>query len=328
MKNMENNYGSDAFPKLTIVTTLYCSSPYLKAFYKRICSAAENITVNFELIFVDDGSPDDSLQVALDLHRSDSRVRVIELSRNFGHHKAIMTGLAHSRGKYVFLIDSDLEEAPELLNKFYKELFLLNADVVYGIQNKRKGKFFERISGTIFYRLFNFLSSDPIPEDQTTARIMSRQYVEALVAHQEREVCLLGLCSIAGFKQAPLSVDKSSRVQSSYTFGKKIDLAIRAITSFSDKPLIMIFYLGTLILILSGAQLLFIVCRKLIFGVQIKGYTSLIVSVWFLGGLTIFALGVIGIYLARTYIESKQRPYTVIRSIYDTNNEWQTPDKS
>src|SRR5215813_2341453 len=128
--------------RLSIVTTMYCSAAYINEFYARVSAVASQITPEYELIFVDDGSPDESLQIALALYASDPRVRVVELSRNFGHHRAIVTGLENARGDIVFLLDSDLEEAPELLLTFFSQMQATNADVVYGVQQKRRGRLF------------------------------------------------------------------------------------------------------------------------------------------------------------------------------------------
>ena len=148
---------------LSIVTALYLSAPYLEEFYTRVSAAAQKITDDYEVIFVNDGSPDQSLDIAIALYEEDKRVRVIDLSRNFGHHKAIMTGLAHARSDLVFLLDCDLEEEPEWLEKFYDEFKTSDADVVYGVQQTRKGAFFERITGILFYKMFNLLSPHPMP---------------------------------------------------------------------------------------------------------------------------------------------------------------------
>src|ERR1700682_3141331 len=131
---------------LSIVTTLYCSASYLEECYARVREVAEKVSSDLEIILVNDGSPDDSLEIALTLHQRDRRIRIIDLSRNFGHHKAMMTGLSHARGEAVFLVDSDLEEDPELLETFYDVLKATGADVVFGVQQKRKGKLFERVS--------------------------------------------------------------------------------------------------------------------------------------------------------------------------------------
>lgn len=302
--------------RLSIVTTLYRSAPYLEEFYARVCAAAASITSDFEIILVNDGSPDSSLELALALFAKDSQVKVVDLARNFGHHKAMMTGLAHARGELVFLIDSDLEEEPELLGEFYRILKETAADVVYGVQQRRKGGLFERLSGALFFKLFNLFSTHAIPSNLITARLMSHRYVTALVSHQEREVCISGLWAITGFKQVPTFVKKHYKGASSYNFRNKIYTLVNVVTSFSNKPLILIFYLGCLIIMLSSTAALYLIVRRLFFGVLLEGWASLIVSIWLLGGLTIFCLGVIGIYLSKIFIETKQRPYTIIRQIY------------
>jgi putative glycosyltransferase len=304
---------------LSIVTTLYNSAAHLCEFYARMTAAAQAVTADYEIVMVDDGSPDTSLAVAISLQRQDPRVRVVELSRNFGHHRAIMTGLAYSQGQLVFLIDSDLEEAPELLPVFFDALRVQGADAVYGQQARRKGGVFERLSGALFYQLFNRFSAQPIPPNLLTVRIMRRSFVDALIAHREREICLAGLLAITGFRQRALTVEKGHKGQSEYDLARKLELAVRAITSFSDRPLQLIAGLGALLLLLSGIALVSLVGLKLVLGLNAPGYASLMVSVWFLGGLTLFAIGVIGIYLARVFIEVKQRPYTLVRAIHEAD---------
>jgi putative glycosyltransferase len=302
---------------LSIVTSAFYSAPQLEEFYLRSCAAAEKITKSFEIIVVNDGSPDNSLEVALSLVRRDERVRVIDLSRNFGHHKALMTGLAHSCGDLVFLLDSDLEEEPELLAVFHQKLATTDADVVFGVQERRKGKLFERLSGFLFFKLFNALSSHSLPDNFITARLMKRKYVSALLQHREREMLLAGLWVLTGFTQVPLPVTKHSKGSSTYSIRLKIAQAVNAITSFSNKPLVLIFYLGCAILVLSTAAAIYLIIRKIIFGALLLGWASLIVSIWLLGGLTIFCLGIIGIYLAKVFIEVKQRPYSIVKDIYE-----------
>jgi putative glycosyltransferase len=301
---------------LSIVTTLYYSAPYLEEFCARIKAEAEKITHDYEIIFVNDGSPDNALDIAVVLYEKDNRVRVIDLSRNFGHHKAIMTGLAHARGSLVFLIDSDLEEEPELLGKFYNEINNSGTDVVYGVQRTRKGGFFERISGSIFYKVFNWLSIYPIPQNLITVRLMSHRYVVSLVQHEDREICLSGLWAITGFKQVPLVVDKHSKSDSTYNLSRKISNFVNAITSFSNKPLVYIFYLGCVIIFFSTIFAVYIIMRKLFYGV-LSGWASLIVSIWLFGGLILLCMGIIGIYLSKIFMETKRRPYTIIRRIYE-----------
>jgi putative glycosyltransferase len=303
--------------KLSIVTTLYQSAPHLGEFCRRACAAAEKITSDFEIILVNDGSPDNSLEIALSIRQKDHRVKVIDLSRNFGHHKAMMTGLAHAQGELVFLVDSDLEEEPELLERFYPELNAERADVVYGVQQKRKGKLFERASGAIFFRLFNLMSTHPISPNLITARLMSKRYVSALLEHKEREVVIAGLWALTGFKQTPISVNKHHRNNSTYNFRQKISYFVNAITAFSNKPLILIFYIGLIISIVASLAAFYLIVRRIFWGVLLEGWASLIVSIWLLGGITIFCVGVIGIYLAKVFTETKQRPYTIIKDVYE-----------
>lgn len=305
---------------LSIVTTLYYSAPYLLDFYTRICAEAEKITSNYEIIFVNDGSPDNSLDIVLSFYKKDTKVKIIDLSRNFGHHKAIMTGLAHAQGELVFLLDCDLEEEPELLGAFYECINSSKADTVYGVQHLRKGNFFERATGSLFYKLFNLLSNYPVPHSLITARLMSRRYVSALVEHRDREIFLAGLWAITGFKQVPLVVKKHSKGTSTYTLRRRVSIFVNSITSFSNKPLVFIFYLGTSILLLSSVAAADLILRRLFWGALLEGWASLIVSIWLIGGITIFCLGIIGIYLSKVFTETKQRPYTVIREIYEHSN--------
>jgi putative glycosyltransferase len=308
---------------LSIVTTLYQSAPYLEEFYARSCAAAEKITDDYEIIFVNDGSPDDSLRIVLGFYERDRKVRVIDLSRNFGHHKAIMTGLARARGGLVFLIDCDLEEDPEWLLDFHDKMqgSGSDVDVVYGVQEQRKGGLFERISGELYYAVFNALSKDKLPRDLITVRLMTERYVKNLLQHGERETILAGLWAITGFNQLPIKVPKKSKGDSAYDLRRKVSILVNSVTSFSNRPLIFIFYLGGIIVLLSSLAAAYLIMRKIFLGDFLAGWPSLVVSVWFLGGLTIFCIGLIGIYLSRVFIETKQRPYTVIKQVYERKME-------
>ncbi len=303
--------------KLSIVTTLYHSAPYLRDFYERCCAAAEGITDQFEIVLVNDASPDESLDIALELHEKDPRVRVIDLARNFGQHKAILTGLAHARGELVFSLDSDLEEDPDWLGPFHERLRETGADVVYGVQRKRKGRLFERMSGTIYYAIFRLLSSHHVPANQVAARLMTRRYVKSLVEHRDREVFLAGLWAITGYEQVPVTVDKADKGSSSYSLRMKLAIAIDSVTAFSSVPLVLVFYLGMIVTAVSVSAALLTLFAKLFFIDFALGWPSLIISIWFLSGLTFLFLGIIGMYLSKIFIETKDRPYTIIRQSYD-----------
>jgi len=307
---------------LSIVTTLYRSAEFINAFYERATRAASALTADYEIVFVNDGSSDESLARAVVLYERDEHVRVVDLSRNFGHHKAMMTGLAHARGDLVFLIDVDLEDEPEWLSRFHETMTRTKADVVYGVQEARKGRLFERISGAIFYKTFNALVDHPIPENLVTARLMTRRYVENLVRHRDREFTIAALWVITGFSQVAMPVHKRTRSgPAAYTFGHRFAVFVNAVTSYSNKPLVYIFYLGCLIIAMSALYGGVLVWDATHGGVGVPGWASLIVSIWFLGGVMIFCLGLIGVYLAKVFTETKERPYTVIRAEYDRSKE-------
>ncbi|MEW5774309.1 MAG: glycosyltransferase family 2 protein [Thermodesulfobacteriota bacterium] len=301
---------------LCIVSTLYKSAGHLEEFHARVSAAAQALTPEYSIILVDDGSPDASLEIARRLCARDPRLTVVELSRNHGQHRAIMAGLALADADLVFLLDSDLEESPEWLSLFHARMEQEGADVVYGVQEQRKGGAFERLSGEASYRLFNLLSGTVIPRNITTARLMRREYVDALRRFGERELFLAGLWVLAGFRQIPYPVEKGARGESSYTLGKKISLLVNGVTSFSAAPLYFLFYLGLGILGLSGLYLAYRIALKAIQGTVLPGFTTLAVSVWLLGGLVLFGLGVVGIYLNKVYTEVKQRPLAIIRAVH------------
>lgn len=302
---------------LSIVTSMYRSAAYLQEFYDRCTAAARQLTDSYEFVFVNDGSPDQSLQIALQLRERDARVRVVDLSRNFGHHKALMTGLARSRGERVFLIDCDLEEDPAWLLTFAREMQSTGADVVYGVQMERKGGWFERVTGDLFFKVFNRLLTDPIPPNVVTVRLMSARYVQALIAHKDQEVCLAALWQVTGFEQRGLAVAKGSRGETSYSVRRRISVLVNALTSFSNRPLIYIFYLGSLVMLLSLLAGTYLIYEALRGHFGVPGWASIMVSIWFLGGLTIFCVGVVGVYVAKVFTETKDRPYTVVRHEYD-----------
>ena len=303
--------------KLSIVATLYQSAAYIAEFHRRASAVARQLAgEDYEIVLVNDGSPDNSLDLAVRLSESDSHVVVVDLSRNFGHHKAMMTGLAHASGDRVFLIDSDLEEEPECLIDFTQQMQSKRCDVVYGVQEQRKGNWFERWSGQWFYRVFKSLTGLALPENIVTARLMTRRYVDALLRHGEREVFMAGLWHITGFAQLPQSVKKHSTSQTTYTFRSKMSLLVNSVTSFSNAPLVGIFYIGLAISLISIAYIAYLGAHWMFLAKPLSGWTSVMASIWLLGGLVISFIGVVGIYLSKIFSETKQRPYTIVRQIY------------
>ncbi len=307
--------------QLSVVTTLFQSAPYIDEFYRRVRTEAEKIASDLEFVFVNDGSTDSSLDVALDLQKQDGRILVVDLSRNFGHHKAMMTGLEHAQGDLVFLIDVDLEEPPEIVGAFFESLNKENADAAYGVQSPRHGPWLTRTLANLFYWVFELLSDYRIPPHSLTARLMTRRYVDQLVQHKEHLSNMIGLWELTGFKQVAVGVRKSPfKGTTTYTFHRRLAEAIYAITAFSSKPLRLIAYLGLLVTALSTIYAIVLVIAYFVFGISTTGWTSLIVSISLFSGLILFCQGIIAAYLAVIFIETKNRPYTVIRKIYEAKS--------
>ena len=302
--------------KLSVVTTLYRSARTIDEFYRRSVQAAESLGYDVEIVMVNDGSPDESLERALRLQRDDPRLVVVDLSRNFGHHKAMMAGLSYVSGDRVFLLDCDLEEEPEDLFRFHERFAQGDCDVVYGVQEKRRGGLVQRLPGEAFFFLVQLLSDQPIPRNVVASRLMTRDYVRVLVRHRDREFMMIHLMQLTGFRQVPVSVRKLSRAASTYSARMRVEMAVKFLTTTSTRLLYLILYAGLLIFGLSTAVIIYYISRYLASGVGVDGFTSQIVSIWFFGGLITLILGILGIYIANILPETKRRPYVVVRHVH------------
>lgn len=302
--------------KLSIVTSLYCSAPYVEEFHRRASAAARQLVgEDYEIVMVNDGSPDTAVDIAIELAKSDPHMVVVDLSRNFGHHRAMMAGLEYSQGERVFALDVDLEEDPELLTLFWRRMEDTHVDHVYGVQQRRKGKWFERWSGEVFYRLFNWLSYTTIPRNALMAKLMTRRFVNALLSHKERNIFLGGLLVLTGFEQEGIPCVKKCKGSTTYTFTRKLKQSIDSITSFSARPLYLIFCLGMGISSLSVIFLGYLLGRKLIWGDVLAGWTSVMTLISLGFGILTASIGVIGIYLSKIFEEVKHRPYVIVRDV-------------
>lgn len=301
--------------KLSIVTTLYRSAAHIAEFHRRASEAAARVTDDYEIVMVDDGSPDNSLELACALAGNDPHLRVVELSRNFGHHKALMAGLDHARGELCFLIDSDLEEDPALLATFLDRMKATDCDVVYGFQEQRKGGAFESAGGRVAWYWINKLYSINIPLNQCTVRLMRREYVDALLLHRESNTVIGGLWVITGFRQVGASITKGHRSDTTYSPRLRLGTLVNGITSFSTVPLNLMVMCGMIIAMISFAFGIFVILQKLIYNAS-AGWASLMFSIWFIGGIIVFCLGVIGIYVSRIFVETKNRPYVIVRRVH------------
>lgn len=303
--------------KVSVVTTLYGSEATVEEFHGRTARAAERVASEVEFVYVNDGSPDRSLERVLDLRSRDSRISVIDLARNFGHHPALMTGLEAASGDFVFLIDSDLEEAPELLPEFWRTLGdNPAADAVYGIQLRRKGGLSERLAGWLWYSLFCRMTDLPYAADSLTARLMTRRFVDSVLLHKERELDMMGIFALAGYEQIPFAATKANKGKSAYTAVKRVKIALTGLTSFTSAPLTLIPVAGCLMITLSlvGGFLWLISGWG---GAVRSGLGGFAVwSIWFVGGLLLTALGVLALYARTILRETKKRPRAIVRHVY------------
>lgn len=311
--------------KLSVVTTLYNSERYVSVLLRKlidiIVTDLKLDNTDFEIIMVDDGSSDSSLKVALDEKQKykDVNIKIIQLSKNFGHHNALMAGLSVAKGNYVYITDADLEVHPKYIKDFYDLILESNADVVYGIAKEREGGFIRKYLGGIFWKVFNFFSDTNVPESMANERLMSRKYVDALLQIKENNFFIGGIWYWLGFNQVPVSVEKRNIDNvSSYTKIKRIKLAAEAITSFSHKPLYYLFIFGFLISLLSFLVVIYLIIKKILHPATILiGYTSLMAVVIFSTGVIVMSLGIIGIYIGKLFKEVKNRPLYIVKEIFE-----------
>jgi len=307
--------------KISIVTTLYLSEPFLEEFINLSLKALSKIQCDsYELVFVNDGSPDQSLEKLLEKKKNNNNIKIIDLSRNFGHHYAMQAGLRYSSGQYVFLIDNDLEVSPLVLERFYNELIdNQKIDAIYGYQEKRKGSFVEKATGHIFWYVINKVSDFHIPQNLLTERIMTRRYVDKILSIKDTNLFLVGMFHWIGFKQKGIPIVKKQRKsKSTYTFKKRTQLMVQAITSFSGKPLVWLFNFGIILSVISAFFIIYLISKKIILGDQIQiGWTSIIATNVFVLGLFSTFLGLVGIYLFKIFNQVQGRPNYIIKDIYE-----------
>lgn len=306
-------------PEISVVTCLYKSEQFLEEFIRQCLIATANCGFNYvEYVFVIDGITDNSVLLLLEKQKHIPCLKIIELSRNYGHHYAVSAGLRESSGELVFLIDCDLEVSPIILQEFYQELTASKFDVVYGVQRSRKGGFVEKYLGGLFWVLFNFLSETKVPRNIITERLMKRQYVDALNSLGDRNLFMAGMMHWVGFNQLGIYVDKKRRTgKSTYNIFKRFALLIQAITSFSERPLVFIFHLGIIITISSLLTAAFFIIRKILYPNQISiGYSSIIASIFISLGVLVSAMGLIGLYLSKIFRQMQGRPNYIIRNKY------------
>ncbi len=303
-------------PALSVVLPVFNEEKGLTPLYDRLISALVPMGLDFELIFVNDGSRDGSWQRVLELSTRDARVCGVNLSRNFGHQIAITAGIELSRGEVVVVMDSDLQDPPELIPQMYAR-YRDGFDVVYAQRRTREGEtWFKKWTAKAFYRLIRRMTVIEIPLDTGDFRLMSRRVVEDLKRVQEQSRFVRGLVTWVGYNQTPILYDRDARFAGStkYPIAKMMRFAFDGITGFSSQPLRLASHAGLFFAVASLALMVVLTLYKIGGGQGIiPGWTSLAVAVLFLGGVQLLAIGILGEYIGRIYEEVKRRPLYLIR---------------
>ncbi len=298
----------------TIVIPIYNEEQTLPVLHERLMATLSGLDQPFEVILVDDGSRDRSYQLMVEIHEKDPRVKVLRLSRNFGHQVAISAGMDMAEGEAIILMDGDLQDPPELLPQMIAH-WKNGYDVVYTVKKSRRESALKRFAFKSFYRILHSLSSIDIPMDAGNFSLLDRRVVDVLRTMPERNRYISGMRAWAGFQQIAIPYDRGPRFagEPQMSLGRLIRLALDGIFSFSDIPLRMAIYLGLAAACVSFAGGLFVLYAKLFTAKAILGWASTIISITFVGGMILLTLGVIGEYISRIYEEVKRRPLYVIR---------------
>jgi dolichol-phosphate mannosyltransferase len=301
--------------RISIVAPVFNEEECLLEFYRRTRTVADSLPGTVEWVFVNDGSTDGSAAILSKILREDPQVKVISLSRNFGHQPAIKAGIDHATGDVVVMIDADLQDPPEAISDMvakWKEGF----DVVYAVRVERKGeRFFKKITASLYYRLMKHLTRIDMPLDVGDFRLISRPIADALKQISEKKPFLRGLISWVGFPQVGIPIKRDARFAGKTKFSllKMLQFAWSGITHFSFFPLQLATWIGFLTLLFCAAALAHTIYVTLVLKIAVQGWASLMVSVLFLGGVQLITLGILGSYLARNYDESRNRPLYIVQ---------------
>jgi len=303
--------------KLSVIIAVYMDGPAIPFMYRRLVDVLTKIDVDYEIIFVNDHSPDNAREVLADLAKQDKNVVVINHSRNFGSQNAFTSGMKVATGDGVILLDGDLQDPPEVIEEFYKK-WQAGYQVVYGQRVKREAPFFMQIFYKVFYRIFQKLSYIPIPLDAGDFSLIDRKVVDSLNAFPENNRFLRGLRAWAGYKQIGIPYVRPERMfgRSTNNLVKNLAWARKAIFSFSYVPLDLITVLAFGIVVLSVLGIIVEIGIRLLFpNLAPSGFTTLIILILFMGGIQLLCLAIIGSYLAHIYDEVKRRPPYLVDEI-------------
>ena len=312
----------------SVVIPVFNEEENLELLHRRLSKVLQHSCEDYEIILVDDGSRDNSLQAMMRLRESNPRVKVISFSRNFGHQMAITAGVDYSSGSAVIVMDADLQDPPEVILQLI-EKWREGYDTVYAIRESRKDPILKRAIAFAFYRLFKRISEVDVPVDAGDFRLMNRRVVDILRTMPERNRYLRGLASWVGFSQASISYarDERYRGERKYTLWQSARLAVDGITSFSHFPLRLVTQLGLVVSLAGFLYGAIIIILGLFFDRVVPGWTTLMAAVIFLGGVQLIVVGVVGEYIGRIYVEVQQRPLYLIKQKIGFSEEAEIRDE-
>lgn len=311
IKNLE-----PCIKSLSVVVPVFNEQEVLPEFHRRICAVLDALNMHCELIYVNDGSTDGTLDVMNGLHSCDAGVSIVDLSRNFGKEIALTAGLDHADGDAVIVIDADLQDPPELIPELI-EHWLAGYDVVYAQRTRRDGESaLKKVTAFLFYRLIQKVSRVRVPEDTGDFRLLSRRAVKAIGQLREQHRFMKGLFAWIGYPQKAVPYRRAPRFAgaSKWNYWALWNFALEGITSFSCGPLKVATYVGLLTAVAAFAYGFYLMLRTIIYGNPVPGYPSLAVAILFLGGMQLLSIGIIGEYLARMFDESKHRPLYLLKN--------------
>lgn len=303
---------------ISAVVPVYNEAPILVEAHARISKCLSDLGRPYEIIYINDGSTDDSLETLNTLASDDPDVAVINLSRNYGKEIALSAGLDQTAGQLVVVLDADLQDPPELISDMLDLMEAESVDVVYGVRRRRDGEsFIKKITAKLFYKIVNALGEIHMPENSGDFRLMTRRVVTAICAQREKHRYMKGIASWVGFPSAALIYDREPRIggDAGWGYWKLVNLAIEGITSTSMAPLRFISLLGIIISISAFVFGGLIMVETILYGNDVAGYPSLMVAVLFLGGIQLFSMGIIGEYLGRIFNETKNRKLYFTESV-------------
>lgn len=301
---------------ISIIVPCYNEEESIPLFYKEIKKVLNNIKCKSEVIFINDGSRDNSLNIMRDLAKKDKTVRYISFSRNFGKEAGILAGLEASKGKYICMMDVDLQDPPYLLEEMYEEIKSGEYDCIATRSVSRNGySFFRKILTKLYYKIINKLSKTPIVDGARDFRLMTRQMVDSILSLKEYNRYSKGIFSWVGFNTKWITFENSERVAGTtkWNFWRLFAYSIESIVGFSTMPLLISSIAGILFCLIAFIMIIVIISKTLIFGDPVAGWPSLVCIIFFVSGIQLFCTGILGEYLAKTYLETKNRPIYIIK---------------